>query len=117
MKKGERLKNNNDFKKIYNKGKSYVHPLAVLYVLENSLGKNRVGFSVSKRLGNAVQRNRIKRILREVFRHKKDDLKIGYDFILIARPRIKNASYLQIDKAVLGLLNKAKLFEDKRGNS
>jgi ribonuclease P protein component len=72
LKKNERLKKNKEFRKIYNKGKSYVHPLIVLYVLPNSLGKNRVGFTVSKRIGNAVQRNRVKRLLKENYRLTKD---------------------------------------------
>lgn len=110
MKKNERLKKNKEFRKIYNKGKSYVHPLIVLYVLPNSLGKNRVGFTVSKRIGNAVQRNRVKRLLKENYRLTKDSLKPGSDFIFLARPRIKTADFWQIKRAVLVLLKKGNFF-------
>lgn len=106
MKKNERLKKNRDFRKIYNRGKSFVHPIVVVYVLPNFMDKNRVGFTVSKKIGGAVQRNRVKRLLREVYNLVKPNLQPGYDFIFLARPRIKNKNFWQIESAVAGLLKK-----------
>ena len=72
---------NNDFRRIYARGKSYVSPLVVVYALKNRTKNVRVGITTSKKVGNAVQRNRSRRVIREAFRA----LAPGFDLVLVAR--------------------------------
>ena len=102
-----KLKKTHQFKNVYNNGQSYANRLLVLYVWENKKPFRRIGYSVSKKVGKAVVRNRIKRLLREVYRHNKDKLKVGFDLIFIARNTIVDASYDQIEAAVNNLFAKA----------
>lgn len=77
---------NNEFRKIYSKGKSFVTPLLVIYVLKNKKSKSvRVGITTSKKIGNAVLRNRSRRVLREAFRELSPRIFSGNDLILVAR--------------------------------
>lgn len=94
MNKAYRLKDNRDFQKAFKKGKSFANQYLVLYHSPNGLDHYRVGFSVSKKVGNAVVRNQVKRYLREAFRLEMTDTSIGRDFIVIARP---NAAKLDFD--------------------
>ncbi len=89
----EILNLNSQFKRIYSKGKSCVRPTLVVYSRQNSLGFNRLGITVSKKIGKAVIRNRAKRRLREVFRNELFLLKNGYDFILVARGKTAYANF------------------------
>lgn len=102
------LKKNRDFKKVYSRGKSLATYNLVLYYYPNHISENRVGFSISKKIGKAVIRNRIKRRLKEIIRLKKN-LKTGYDLIFIARKPIAKRDYHQLLGDVNKLLNKAKL--------
>ncbi len=68
MKSFETIKRNNDFKKVYKKGKSQVGKYLVIYTLPNHFKKNKIGITVSKKLGNAVKRNRAKRVIKEAYR-------------------------------------------------
>jgi len=79
------IKANNDFRRIYNRGKSFVSTGVVVYVVRNGVGYNRLGLTVSKKIGNAVKRNRAKRVMREAFRKLEFRLKNGYDIVLVAR--------------------------------
>lgn len=69
----------------------------------------RIGFSVSKKVGNAVVRNKVKRLLREICRKNLDLFPLKYDFILIARPKIKGFSYQQVEREVIRKLKEAKI--------
>ena len=68
MKFSESLKSNRDFKNVYSRRKSFANKYIVMYVLENGLDKNRLGISVSKKVGNSVIRHRITRLVRESYR-------------------------------------------------
>lgn len=76
---------NNDFRRIYARGKSYVSPLVVVYALKNRTKNVRVGITTSKKVGNAVQRNRSRRVIREAFRTLAPRVRPGFDLVLVAR--------------------------------
>ena len=84
----EKLKQNSDFRKIYGRGRSFVHPAFVTYAFKNKKDKTRLGITVSKKLGGAVLRNRAKRLLTAAFREVSPKIKQGFDFVLVARSRI-----------------------------
>ena len=76
---------NNDFRRIYARGKSYVSPLVVVYALKTHTKNVRVGITTSKKVGNAVQRNRSRRVIREAFRALAPRVRPGFDLVLVAR--------------------------------
>lgn len=99
MKKTVTIKLNHEFKRIYNKGKSVVTPFVVVYCRPNRLGHNRLGVTVSVKLGKAVVRNRARRRLRELFRLAQPNMKQGYDVILVARSRCAAAPHKKLSAA------------------
>ena len=96
MKKAVTLKNNYEFQRMYRKSPSAVTPCMVVYCRRNCLGHNRLGVTVSTKLGKAVLRNRARRRLREAYRLAQPELKQGYDFILVARSRVLTAPWPQV---------------------
>ncbi len=104
-----RLRNARDFKRVYSRGRSYIHPLAVLYVFRTQEADLRIGFSVSKKLGGAVTRNRIKRRLREACRELIAGLAGGLDLVVVGRTRLKDVEYVAIQSALAELFKRAKL--------
>ena len=107
MDKKCRLRANADFRRTRKEGLSWAHPLLVLYVLSNTLDHNRFGFSVSRRIGGAVVRNRAKRRMREAVRLFKDELDQGWDMVLIARAPMSGAQFHLVRQAVERLLWRA----------
>ena len=111
--KEERLTKTHQFKRVYNQGKSVANNLVVLYVLKKSNDQQRrVGFSVSKKIGKAVVRNKVKRRLKEVYRRHKNRLISGIDLVVIARQGIDQATYEEIKESLLGIYNKAQVLQD-----
>ncbi|MBE6048830.1 MAG: ribonuclease P protein component [Clostridium sp.] len=113
-----RLKRNNEFRMVYRHGKSIANNILVLYVFKNRNNKdkdstsyNKIGISVSKKVGNSVVRSRCKRLITESYRIKVNDLKTGYDCIFVARTNIKGKDYNQVNRAVDSLLKKAGLYK------
>ena len=100
MKFSESLKKNVDFQKVYKNGKSYANRYLVMYVLENSTSKNRIGISVSKKVGNSVVRHRITRLIREGYRLQEDAFNSGLDIAVIARQAARDAEYKDIASAL-----------------
>jgi len=92
---------------VYNKGSSWMSNLVVMKALPNRLSLSRYGLSVSKRVGKAVTRNRVKRLLREVLRLT--PLEPGWDIIFIARSGAASANYAELEKSVVSLLSRARL--------
>ena len=81
---------NNDFRRIYARGKSYVSPLVVVYALKNRTKNVRVGITTSKKVGNAVQRNRSRRVIREAFRALAPRVRPGFDLARGKTPYVKS---------------------------
>ena len=109
MKEPRSLTNRAQYTLVYRQGKVWVTSLLVMKAMPNNLSLSRYGFSVTKRVGNAVQRNRLKRLLREIMRLQ--TLRPGWDIVIIARPAVVNADYHQLEQEVTGLLARAKLSE------
>ena len=99
----ESLKKNRDFQTVYRKGKSYANRYLVMYVLENQTERNRLGISVSKKVGNSVIRHHITRLVREAYRLHEEMFNSGLDIVVIARNTAKDVSYHEIESALLHL--------------
>ncbi len=107
------LKKNHEFRRLYQKGASAVAGSMVLYCRKNRLGHNRLGVTVSVKLGGAVVRNRARRRLREVYRLSSPRLSQGWDLILVGRGRTLTASWKELNDTFLRLSRKLGLLEDK----
>ena len=107
MKREEYLTKPEQYSMVYKKGNSWASKLLVMKALTNGLSISRYGISVSKRIGNAVTRNRVKRLLREILRVA--PLKPGWDIVFIARPPAANAEYASLKKSTEDLLSQAQL--------
>jgi ribonuclease P protein component len=107
MRGREYLTKSEQYALVYNKGSSWTSDLVVMKALPNGLTFSRYGFSVSRRVGEAVVRNRVKRRLREILRSA--PLEPGWDIMFIARPRVASASFASVEKSVQGLLLQAGL--------
>ncbi len=103
MKFSESLKKNSYFQNVYKNGKSYANRYFVMYVLENNLKKNRLGISVSKKVGNSVIRHHITRLVREAYRLQEEMFNRGFDIVIISRVSAKKISYHETEKALLHL--------------
>ena len=106
MKFTESLKKSGEFKMVYSKGKSIANRLLVMYILPNEIGHNRLGISVSKKVGNSVMRNRVTRRIRESYRLIEQSLAVGNDIVIIARASCNTSTYVGIEKALRQLMKK-----------
>ena len=111
MKRATTVKENYEFRRIYAKGRSGVSPYLVVYCRPNRRKNNRLGVTVSAKLGHAVVRNRVRRRLREIFRLSQPEMKQGYDIILVARSCAVTATYRELTKAYLRVCEKLELLE------
>ena len=105
------LKLNHIFRRLYHTG-AVANSHLVLYARPNRTGMNRVGITVSKKLGHAVVRNRVRRRLREIYRLNEEQFSPGWDIVVVARSRCVDASFQSITKAYLDLANKAGILKD-----
>lgn len=113
MKYSESLKKNRDFTVVYKEGKSYANKYLVMYVRENDFGRNRIGISVSKKVGNSIVRHRVKRLIKESYRLQEDIFKCGVDIVVIARASAKERNYHEIEKALIHLGNLHKIIDER----
>lgn len=103
MRYSESLKKREDFLRVYRNGRSKANRYLVLYVLPNGLDRNRIGISVSKKVGNSVIRHRVTRLIRESYRLSEEAFQRGFDFAVVARVNAKGTTYEEIRSALLGL--------------
>ena len=97
------LKQNHLFRRLYRRGASGANAYLVLYCHKNGSMENRVGLTVSAKLGHAVHRNRLRRRLREIYRLHEQQFARGYDIVVVARSRAMQADYRQLERAYLTL--------------
>ncbi|WP_075565262.1 ribonuclease P protein component [Streptococcus timonensis] len=112
MRKSFRVKKEKDFNAIFQEGKSVANRKFVVYRLENSEQHFRVGLSVSKKLGNAVTRNQIKRRIRHVLITHKDQIIENLDFVVIARKGVEEMNYTELEKNLLHVLRLANIYQE-----
>ena len=103
MQFSESLKKNRQFQLVYKTGKSYVNKYFVMYVKENGLERNRIGISVSKKVGNSVVRHRLTRLVRESYRLQEAMFNSGLDIVIVARIKAASVDYKKIENSLLYL--------------
>ena len=111
MEYSESLKKNRDFQLVYKTGTSYANKYLVMYVRENQLEKNRIGISVSKKVGNSVVRHRLCRLIRESYRLHENLFRRGLDIVVVARVNAKERTFREIESAFLHLGRLHKIVE------
>jgi ribonuclease P protein component len=104
-----RLTRTEDFERVRRQGKPYPHPLVVLIKLANELQRPRIGVAAGRSVGNAVKRNRAKRLLREGMRPLLTEIQPGHDIVLLGRTAINQASGAEVHQALAALVQKASL--------
>lgn len=113
MDKKYKIRNSREFRVVYDKGNSKANRLLVLFYINNGKDYNRVGFSVTKKLGNSVVRNKVKRLIKEGFRANSENIKSGYDLVFLSRIKANEASYEEMDSAVSHLIRICGLKKNK----
>ena len=110
----ESLKKYGDFQRVYKSGTSYANKYLVMYVLKRDTGRNRIGISVSRKVGNSVVRHRVTRLIRESYRLNEWKFDRGIDAVVIARPGAKERNFFEIESALLHLGRIHKIVDDSR---
>ena len=105
-----------DFKNCYQNGISFVNRHLVLYMCGNGMDRNRVGISVSKKVGNSVVRHRVTRLIREAYRLHENEMETGRDIVFVARVRANEIGYFQMERALLHLSGKAGIIQKNQKN-
>jgi len=107
-----KLRKNAEFRIVYKRGKSFSNKFLVLYVKNNGTHINRIGISVSKKVGKSVIRSRVKRLIKESYRLNSDNLKQGHDLVVIARTMCRVENYKTIEHSLINLFKKAGLIKE-----
>ena len=103
------LKNSREFGSVYNTRNSAANKYLVMYLRDNGLEYNRLGISVSKKVGNSVVRHRVTRLVREAYRLNRDNIDVGYDIVIVARPASKDKKCQDIESALMHLCGLKKI--------
>lgn len=111
MKKIKTLKKNYEFKNVLSKGKFFIGKYIIVYVKNNNKKENFIGIAVNTKIGKAVKRNRIKRVIRESYRINKEKILKGKDIVFLwnKNAKIKDANFYNVNKDLLEILDKAKM--------
>lgn len=104
MEKKYRLRKNIEFKRVYNKGKNYWNRNLILYVRKNGLEETRLGITITKKIGNAVIRNKIRRRMKEIYRLNHERVKPSYDLIFIPKKNVVDLSYKELENSLIHIL-------------
>lgn len=107
------LKENHLFRRLYSRGSSAANRNLVLYCRRNGTAQNRIGLTVSKKLGHAVTRNRIRRRLREIYRLHELQFSAGYDIVVVARSHAATADFRELTAAYLSLARRLGLLQEE----
>ncbi|GAF66341.1 ribonuclease P [Bacillus sp. TS-2] len=115
MKKEQRIKKNDEFSLVFNEGVSIANRQFVIYALSKE-GQElfRLGLSVSKKIGNAVTRNRVKRMIRAFFQENRERLHSHYDYVVIARKPVSNMTYSEVESSLNHVLRKGRYFQKRK---
>ncbi len=112
FRKMNKLKSKQDFQAVYTKGRTVVDALAVFYISSQQDDKVQIGLAVGKKIGCAVTRNHVKRMMREVFRMHLAELKTGYQIVWVARKKLAKADYKTFERVFLRLAKRAALLKE-----
>lgn len=105
------MKLNSDYRRVYSRGKSYVSPALVVYVLKNRKRVNRIGITAGKKIGCAVKRNRAKRLIREGYRPLDSSLNNGLDIVFVARKKTVDLKSNDLNKAMKEIFRAARILK------
>ena len=105
------MKRNHELQRLYHKGKNAASPYLALYCRKSKRGQNRLGFTVGKKVGCAVKRNRVRRRLREIYRTNEDKIRPGYDIVVVARVRACHSRYAELQRQFLRTADKLGLLD------
>lgn len=106
------IKKDSDFRKVYQRGKSLADRNLVIYTMKNKSDKSRIGISISKKVGKAHERNRIRRCIKEAYRLNIDDKVLGgYDLVFIARINAADKDYRELERSLKYICNKANIIK------
>ena len=106
------LKENHIFRRLYSKGRSAADSCVVVYCRKNQTEENRLGFTISKKLGHAVVRNRVRRRLREIYRLHEGSFQKGWDIVVVARSRAPEVPYERLEKSFLATAEKLGIYTE-----
>lgn len=106
------LQENKDFKRLYYRGKSYAHPALVIYFMRNRAGFSRIGLTASRKIGNAVTRNRARRVIREAYRAVSPEIVPGYDIVFVARGKTARMKSTELQPVMKKLFCEAGLYRN-----
>ena len=112
MDKRYRLRNNREFKKVYNNGNNYWNRNLILYKKKNDLEETRLGITITKKFGNAVVRNRVRRRLNEIYRLNLYRIKDGYDLVIIPKKNVIDLPYEKLKSALEHILKISKMLKE-----
>ncbi len=108
----ESLKKTNDFRNVYENGRSFANKYIVVYVWKNEKTCNRLGISCSKKIGNSVVRHRFARLVREAYRLHENVFNSGLDIVVVARACARDASFFDIERSLISLAGKARIMQN-----
>ena len=108
-----RLRRPEDFRRVWSEGRTWAHRLFIVQASPNSMDYTRIGITASRKVGNAVARNRARRLLREAARHLYGDLVDGWDVVLLARSGLLEVKTPQVERELRRTLERADLIEDR----
>jgi ribonuclease P protein component len=110
------LTKNSDFRRLYSRGRVQKHPFLIMYWQQNRLGVNRVGITVNKKAGNAVERNRARRIIKEAYRLIEAQTSKGYDIVLVARAKTPQLKMWDIYSVLRAFMKKTGMIEGNKSD-